>query len=226
MDESHRLKTMVENYDQQLFLQLYKETSKLREKLAYEIDSRKFGVDYREMLSWFDVKFIHAFNKYYNDDRCKHDRENKLKAFIINSLQTYKWRVVKNSYLKQTEIHQTVDITELFNYEELLIDKGEQNGNLFNVAINYLKARLSDDAYLILNIDLNPPPYILARISTGVDQAKIPKCPAIIIAEYLGIDDNPNCTSYIQSLRKEVEQTISQAKEYFSIAEVSAKLSL
>ena len=61
--EHHRLKPMG-NYPVELFNSLYAQTHGLRRKLASQIDASKFGVDYQEVLSWFDVKFLFIFSKY------------------------------------------------------------------------------------------------------------------------------------------------------------------
>lgn len=217
MDESHRLKPMVENYDRKLFNELYKQTKDLRKKLAWGIDSRKYGVDYFEILSWFDIKFIHAFNRYYNDDRCKDKRETVLKGFIISSLSMYKSKLVRDSYNGKQELNQTVDITELFSYDSLLIEEMDSEDNsLYNSLNKYLRDRLSPMAYMVFNIELNPPPYILKRISNP-KQNKIPKLSTEILADYLGMDDLEEAKSYLKALHKEIEDIKKQAKQYFSL---------
>ena len=216
MDESHRLKPMVENYDPALFNELYKATQQLRKKLAYGIDARTYGVDYYEVLSWFEVKFIYAFNKYYNDERVLPNRPQRLKGFVINALTMFHRKVVKDSYFPQYSIHDTVDITELFNYDTLLVEKEKEHDNLLDKVLKYLKERLSDEAFLLMNLELNPPPYILSRLQDP-QQKKIPKPSIDLIAEYLGIDELEGYESYIKSLRKEVEVIKKQAKEYFSM---------
>jgi hypothetical protein len=79
-----------------------------------------------------------------------------------------------------------------------------------------MKARLSEDAYFLLEIELNPPPYILAQLENP-DQTKIPKPSAELIAEYLGIEDNEYALEYIAKLRSEIKEMTKQARDYFSI---------
>lgn len=211
MDESHRLKKMPmpENYDEQLFNVIYKETKALRKKLAFDIDGRKYGVDQSEVLSCFDVKLIYIFNKYYGDP--------KLKGYIINGLKMFKAHTIKHSYSNKNHLHQTEDITEKYDLPGLseegtkLFD--EQEHKLQQVK-DYLKKILSEDAYFIFEIDLNPPPYILERLKNS-DQKKIPKIPAELIADFLGIISD-DVSYYISTLRKEVEQGIQRAHYYFS----------
>lgn len=199
---------MPEGYDQNLFQQLYKETKALRKKLAYEIDGRKFGVDNAEVQSCFDVKFLYIFNKYYGNP--------KLKGYIINGLKMFKRRTILNSYLDKNLLHKTDDITETYDLGYLSEEGTElfnEEQHRLNLAKEYLKTILSEDAYLIFEIDLYPPPYILERMK-NLDQAKIPKIPTDLIAEFLGITDD--ISFYIKNLRKEVKDGIEQANYYFS----------
>lgn len=209
MDESHRLKPMVEGYNEALFKQLYKETSSLRKKLAFEIDSRKFGVDYNEILSWFDVKFLYVFNKYQHDD--------KVKGYVINALRTFKYRIIKDSYLPKNQLHQTQDINELYDLSELSEEAKllfEDGDTLISLCKKYLKSVLSEDAYFLLELELNPPPYILEKLKNP-EQKKIPKPSAGIIAEFLGISDSEYATDYIDKLRKEIKVGIDKAQYHF-----------
>lgn len=203
MDESNRLKQLPNDLDVALFNKLYKETKSLMRKLAFEIDARKFGVDYNEILSWFDVKFIYTFNKYYGNPR--------LKGYIINSLKTYKLRIVKNSYQQKYLIHETSDIDECF---ELSYEEPESStSHLLEVIQNYFKNRLTPDAFLLWELELNPPPYILIKLQGP--NAKIPKPSDELILEYLGIEVDDRGLIYLSSLRKEIKDITKRAKEYF-----------
>lgn len=201
MDESHRLKCMPENYDKALFNQLYKETRELRQKLAFEIDSRKFGVDHKEVLAWFDVKFIYAFNKYYGDER--------LKGFIINTLRTFKLRVVKNSYQNKFQIHvNAIDINDA--YDLCIEEEGpSETSSLFKEVEKYFRDRLSIMAYTIWEIELNPPPYILKHFK---NQTRIPKLPDELVEDYLGISQQE-----LRNYRAEIKEVTALAKKYFQM---------
>ena len=94
--EIHRLKPMKEGYSVQLFNDLYKQTSKLRKKLASQIDYRRYGVTPDIIESWFDDKFIYVFNKHFDNKDT-----DVLKGFIINSLQVFKYRVLRGAYSKE-----------------------------------------------------------------------------------------------------------------------------
>lgn len=211
MDEAHRLKPMAEGYDRKLFETLYKETKALRKKLAFEIDSRRFGVDYHEVLSWFDCKFIHAFHRYQKDE--------KVKGYVINALRTFKYHIIKDSYLPKNQVfQQSTDINELYDYG-ILIEQAEefyQEGDTtLDVVKKYLKHILSEDAYFLFELDLNPPPYILEKLQNP-EQKKMPKIPVELVTEYLGISDNEFSYNYILNLRKDIEVGIETARFFFN----------
>lgn len=212
MDESHRLTQMPDGYDSALFSELYKKTAGLRKKLASQIDPGRFGVSYDEILSWFDVKFIFAFNKYYHSNR------EYLLGFIINSLKTYKLRLVKNCYTKKLAVNQTTDIEETSDYEYILgyeppPDTGEIDHDLKDIK-NYLKGILSPDAYFLLDIELNPPPYILVRLPDLKKKHRLNLPPALLV-EYLGIGGMPGAEERIRVLKSEISTGIKKARRAF-----------
>lgn len=206
IDEAHRLTPMPVNYDTALFNQLYKETRELRHKLAFGIDCRKFGVDYKEVLSWFDVKFLYAFNKYYDNPM--------LKGYIIRALQTYKMRIVKNSYLNKNSLNNSIDIDEVYDLE-IPEENNElsQKENLIQVIRKYYKDRLSPEAYLLWDVELNPPHYLLKHYE-GRDRLTKPTDEMIL--DYFSCEVCEETLDYLRKLRREIREITSRAKEYFS----------
>jgi hypothetical protein len=160
--EIHRLTNMKEGYSVELFNKLYKETEQLRKSLAYNIDPRYYGVSKDIIVSWFDDKFIHVFNKH-----CDNKDPDVLKGFIINSLQTFKYRILRKAYSKEGDFYNSaIELEGESNLINYLPDK-EDNTNseiFFNLVLEFFKKELSDDAYLLLQLQLNPPPYLLSRI--------------------------------------------------------------
>jgi len=210
--EHHRLKPMKPGYDEKLFNELYKKTTPLRKKLAYEIDARKFGVDYQEILSWFDVKFIHTFNKYWDTE------PERLMGYIINALSTYKYRIMRSSYQVKYHNHASqVDITELYNHNEIVNlheTNHEEREDYLGRVMDFMKGKLTDDAILVLEIELTPPPFILdAMEDLGKKEGQ--RIPHNLIADYLGFGDSPNMVSYIKDLRAEIRSATLLAKKYF-----------
>jgi hypothetical protein len=210
--EIHRLKPMKEGYDQKLFNRLYKETEPLRRSLVYQVNPRRFGVTSDIIFSWFDDKFIWVFNKYA--DQITPDQ---LKGRMINSLATFKFRILRRAYSKTNIYANEIDILRLDDFDasiaNIIPDKTEiGNHELFlELALNYLKKNLCDDALLILQLDLNPPPYIMDKMVNPKT-----KIPAKLIAEYLDLDLCQDSISFINDLRKEIKYWINEAKEYFS----------
>jgi len=206
--EIHRLKPMKEGYDVQLFNKLYKETEALRTLLTYQIDSRRYGVTPDIIKSWFDDKFIFVFNKYYGEIT-----EGQLKGRIINALKTFKFRMLRKAYSKYNLYNNEVRL-EGENHLINIIPFEEEisNHELFlELALTYLKKNLCDDALLVLEIELNPPKYILNKITTSKT-----KIPAKLIAEYLDLEPTRDSSLYINDLRSEINYWIYQARNHFN----------
>ena len=212
--ELHRLKPMDQSYDSKLFNQLYKETESLRKSLANQIDCRRYGVSKDIILSWFDDKFIFVFNKHFKDKD-----PDVLKGFLISSLQMFKYRVLRKAYGKQAEdFTSTVELdgeSELINI--IPIDNEIQGEELFlEMALDFMKNKLSDDAFFIMNLELNPPPYIINRVNSTT--AKIP---SHILADYMDLGISNKAIKYINQLRKEIRIGTTMAREHFSNLAIS-----
>lgn len=207
--EIHRLTTMQPHYDQVLFNKIYKETESLRKSLTFQIDPRRYGVTKDIIESWFDDKFIFVFNKYYG----KMDN-NLLKGMIINALKTFKFRVLRKAYSKFNLYEHSISLEgELSLINIIPLEEELSEHNLFlEMALKYLKNNLCDDAFLILSIELNPPPYILEKIKSPKT-----KIPAKIIAEYLDMEKIRDSISYVNDLRSEINFWVNQAKIHFNM---------
>jgi hypothetical protein len=225
MDESHRLKPMTANLDARVFETIFHETEPLRKKLAFNIDARKFGVDYKEILSCFNVKFIWAYNQYLS----KHDTTNigDLKGYIIRALETYQYRLMRSSYQAKFKDHHTMlniddpafqesTVITTTAYEPPIENDPE---DLYSKALDYLKNNLSGDAFFILELELNPPDYILREAKEMGKNIK-KGLPCSLIAEYLGWDDDPQVIDYLKKLKQEIKAGLEEAKEYFSNSEL------
>ncbi len=207
--EIHRLTTMRSNYDPKLFNQLYQETQSLRISLANQIDHRRFGVSKDIILSWFDDKFIFVFNKHFTDKD-----PGILKGFLINSLKTFKFRILRKAYTEKAEgILSTIELEgekELINIIPISSEMDESN--LFMEMVNkFMIEKLTDDAFLIFELELNPPPFIINRIKEPNSHI-----PAKILAEYLDLGLSSKAIRYINELRKEIKLNTKKAKEYFN----------
>lgn len=207
--EIHRLKPMEEDYPKELFNRLYKETESLRRSLAHQINPRRYNVSKDIIQSWFDDKFIFVFNKHFKDKD-----PDILKGFIINSLQTFKYRILRKAYSKEGEFYTNLIELEgdsnLINYipDSNDLDSGDI---FFNLVLEFFKKELSDDAYILLNLQLNPPPYILNKLPKSNSPI-----PVKLYSEFLNLPDNTNSYKYIKKLKKDIAITIEKAKLEFN----------
>jgi len=205
--EIHRLKTMKDGYPVELFNSIYSQTSQLRKKLANQIDSRRYGVSPDIVESWFDDKFIFVFNKHFDNKS-----PDVLKGFIINALQTFKYRVLRNAYSKEADYYSSlVELEGESNLINIIPDVATNTESIFlDLATAFMKDKLSDDAYLVFQIELNPPPFILNSLAKSNSHI-----PNDLLAEFLNLEPCNKTKKYISSLRKEIKLQTEIAKEYF-----------
>ena len=204
--EENRLKPMKEGYDAALFNSLYEKTRSLTRKLARGINHERFGVTPEDVVSWFDVKFIYVFNKYYDNP------PEVLLGFIINSLQTYKSRIIKDAYTQKNS--QTIIPMDNVSYLDIGDTHTDDPDNYYNKLMSFMKKHLSDNAYLILELQFNPSPYIIKRLNeSGCDN--IHKIPDEIILDYLDLGFGEKANKYLCRLKKEIKEAILLAKFHF-----------
>lgn len=207
--EIHRLKPMKEGYSPELFNRLYKETEKLRNSLVHNIDHRRFGVSKDIIKSWFDDKFIFVFNKHFEGNT-----EGDLKGLIINSLQNFKYRVLRGAYTKQSEFYTSAIELEgeskLINY---LPDSSDidNEGIFMGLVTEFFKKELSDDAFMLFNLQMHPPLYILNRIPKSNSPI-----PLNLILEFFDLDDIHKNIKYIRRLKQEIQLATKKAREEFN----------
>jgi hypothetical protein len=206
--ETNRLKPMVENYDEPKFNRLFKKTEGLRKKLASEIDARRFGVDRDEILSWFSVKFIYVYNKY-----CQDQSEEILLGHLIKSMQWFKCRVLRNAYTHKHS--QSIVSTSDIEIESSFIENPtEVKPNNYEILFNFIRTKISDNAYTLLELQYNPTPYILARLEElGVQN--IHKIPDQVLCDYFDLGFTFKSLRYLDHLKKEIKYGISVAKQHF-----------
>jgi len=199
---------MSDNYDRALFNDLYKRTENLRKSLTYHIDHRRYGVTKDQVLSWFDDKFIYAFNKY-------HDKvdEKVLLGHIINSLQNFKNRILRKAYTAEyVELYANNISIDEYPLVNIIPDQTELDEKeiFLNLALEFIKKRISEEAYQIFEIELHPPLYILDKLPSSNSHI-----PSHIILEFLGIDQTKRALDYISRARREIKEAIEEAKSYF-----------
>ena len=207
--EIHRLKLVPENYDRELFNSLYEATYPLRKALTYQIDARRFGVSSDIIASWFDDKFTYVFFKYYDKKS-----PDILKGYIINSLKTFKFRMLRKAY-QESYIELYNNIVHLEDQEKELTSIPDETGPsaqeaLLEMALDYLKSKLAPEAYTILEITVNPPLYIISRMKDPTV-----RIPTKLILEFLDITPTEDMVSKVNKIRRHIDEVIASAKYHF-----------
>ena len=200
-----RLKPMIENYDREVFNIIYQDVEPLKHSLANQIDSRLFGVSKDIILSWFDDKLLFVFNKHYNDKD-----PDVLKGYIINSMKTFKYRILRKAYTEEAHfLGSHVELEgEDFSYINIIPDKEEESDHdlFMGIVSNFMQDKLSDEAHFLYSIQINPPAYILSRMKKFNSRISL-----FLIQEYLGITDDK--LTILKKLKREINKTIKMARE-------------
>lgn len=204
--ELHRLKTMQENYDQQMFLRLYKVCKPVIRNLTKQIDYKRYNLTPDIISSYFWDKMLYVFNKYYGT--CS---EEHLKARILASLSTFKNKLLRSAYGEQAEYNQSLfKLDDLFDNDKELEDDSEEEkakSEMLEMMYDYMKEHLSIDAYMIFEVLLTPPPYIKERIK---ENGRITN---LLLVEFFGMPKTNASVKYISELRSDIQYWEDRAKE-------------
>lgn len=204
--ELHRLKTMQENYDQQMFLRLYKVCKPVIRNLTKQIDYKRYNLTPDIISSYFWDKMLYVFNKYYGT--CS---EEHLKARILASLSTFKNKLLRSAYGEQAEYNQSLfKLDDLFDNDKELEDDSEEEkakSEMLEMMHDYMKEHLSIDAYMIFEVLLTPPPYIKERIK---ENGRITN---LLLVEFFDMPKTNASVKYISELRSDIQYWEDRAKE-------------
>lgn len=204
--ELHRLKTMQENYDQQMFLRLYKVCKPVIRNLTKQIDYKRYNLTPDIISSYFWDKMLYVFNKYYGT--CS---EEHLKARILASLSTFKNKLLRSAYGEQAEYNQSLfKLDDLFDNDKELEDDSEEEkakSEMLEMMYDYMKEHLSMDAYMVFEVLLTPPPYIKERIK---DSGRITN---LLLVEFFDMPKTNSSVKYISELRSDIQYWEDRAKE-------------
>lgn len=204
--ELHRLKTMQENYDQQMFLRLYKVCKPVIRNLTKQIDYKRYNLTPDIISSYFWDKMLYVFNKYYGT--CS---EEHLKARILASLSTFKNKLLRSAYGEQAEYNQSLfKLDDLFDNDKELEDDSEEEkakSEMLEMMYLYMKDHLSIDAYMVFEVLLAPPPYIKERIK---DSGRITN---LLLVEFFDMPKTNSSVKYISELRSDIQYWEDRAKE-------------
>lgn len=204
--ELHRLKAMQENYDQQMFLRLYKVCKPVIRNLTKQIDYKRYNLTPDIISSYFWDKMLYVFNKYYGT--CS---EEHLKARILASLSTFKNKLLRSAYGEQAEYNQSLfKLDDLFDNDKELEDDSEEEkakSEMLEMMYSYMKVHLSIDAYMVFEVLLTPPPYIKERIK---DSGRITNG---LLVEFFDMPKTNSSVKYISELRSDIQYWEDRAKE-------------
>lgn len=204
--ELHRLKTMQKNYDQQMFLRLYKVCKPVIRNLTKQIDYKRYNLTPDIISSYFWDKMLYVFNKYYGT--CS---EEHLKARILASLSTFKNKLLRSAYGEQAEYNQSLfKLDDLFDNDKELEDDSEEEkakSEMLDMMYDYMREHLSMDAYMIFEVLLTPPPYIKERIK---DSGRITN---LLLVEFFDMPKTNSSAKYISELRSDIQYWEDRAKE-------------
>lgn len=203
--ELHRL-TELKPYDQDLFNRMYKTCKPLIRRLTKGVDSRRFNVSQDIIQSYFWDKFLYVFNKYQD----KYDEE-RLKATILSSLQTFKSKLLRNAYTKQAEFNQELTSLEnLFdNNNKELLDDSEESRIKEEQSIEfhkYMKEHLTQDEYLVMQIQLDPPKWFEDKIKESHGKLSI-----LHLIDYFELPRDKTSINFFSRIRKNIQKTLEQA---------------
>nr|UWI36623.1 MAG: hypothetical protein [Bacteriophage sp.] len=197
---------MQENYDQQMFLRLYKVCKPVIRNLTKQIDYKRYNLTPDIISSYFWDKMLYVFNKYYGT--CS---EEHLKARILASLSTFKNKLLRSAYGEQAEYNQALfKLDDLFDNDKELEDDSEEEkakSEMLEMMYDYMKEHLSMDAYMIFEVLLTPPPYIKERIK---DSGRITNG---LLVEFFDMPKTNSSVKYISELRSDIQYWEDRAKE-------------
>lgn len=216
--ELHRLKDFNQSYDVELFNKLYKNMKPLMKRLAKQVDAKRFNVTPDIILSYFSDKFIYVFNKY----QAEYDEEH-LKAALLSSLTTFKNRLLRNAYTEEASYNQQIsNLEDLFDDSKELIDDSEESiikEKQLKILYNYMKSNLDPDAYLIFEIQMDPPEYIKERLKT--DNSRIS---ALLLLDFFELPRTKSNSNWIGEMRRDIEYWLNRAKEDLKNKETEEEL--
>lgn len=204
--ELHRLKTMRDDYDPEMFNRLYKICKPVIKRLSSQIDISRFNVSRDIIESYFWDKMLFVFNKYYGT--CS---EEHLKADILASLSTFKCKLLRYAYTEQAEWNMQLNSFEdLYDDDKGIIDDDEDSKikeNQSRMLWKFMEEHLSSDALLVFEIIINPPPFIRDQLYS--DTSRITN---IQLLDFFDMARTTESVKYIREIRNDIDYWIAKAR--------------
>lgn len=203
--ELHRLKPMQE-YDQEVFDRIYKVCKPVIKNLTRQIDCKRYNVTPDIISSYFWDKVLYVFNKYYGT--CE---EEHLKARVLASLTTFKSKLLRYAYGDAAEYNQSLfKLDDLFDNDKELEDDSDSEkakSEMLKMMYDYMKSKLSSDAYLLFEVLMTPPPFIKERL------IKSSRITNLMLIEFFELPKTAGSMSYLAELRQDIQYWEDRAKE-------------
>lgn len=205
--ELHRLKTMPENYDVNLFNQLYRVCKPVIRNLVKQIDCRRFNVTPDIIQSYFYDKMLYVFSRYQGT--CSKDH---LQAKILLSLATFKKKLLRAAYTDEAENNlELKHWDDLFDGDKELEDDSEEakeKEDKLKTIEEYMKKHLSPDGMLLFGVLMDPPPYIKEYRGNGNGSITL-----MSLIHFFDMPKNRSSLKFMGELRRDVEYWIERAKQ-------------
>lgn len=111
---------------------------------------------------------------------------------------------------------QTIESTKIWEPDFDLEDNPYQQ-KLVKL-LEFMKLHLSDNAYMVFEIQLNPPYFIIRGMrERGIKN--MTKIPDDLVLEYLGLHPNAKSFQYLEQIKKQIKNSIGFAKCHFRSSE-------
>ena len=204
--ELHRLKPMQEGYNQELFNRLYRICKPVIRRLSKQIDCKRFNLTEDIINSFFWDKMLFVFNKYYGT--CS---EEHLKARLLSSLALFKNKLLRSAYDGQAEYNQTLSrLEDLFDDSKEFEDDTESENSkseMLKMVYDYMRDHLSEDAYLVFEVLMTPPPYIKERIKEGSSITNL------LLVEFFELPKTRGSIKFMSEIKEDIRYWENKAQE-------------
>lgn len=204
--EIHRLRQMPDNYNVQLFNKLYRICKPVIRNLVRQIDCRRFNLTPDIIHSYFVDKMLYVFSKYYGTCSDEH-----LQAKILLSLSTFKNKLLRAAYSEEAEANLEMQkLEDLFDNDKELLDTAEEDRHkeeCLQQIEGYMKQHLSDDAFLVFKVLMDPPEFV--KMYPGNGQGNIT---SVSIVKFFELPSNRSSIRFITELRRDIDYWIEKAK--------------
>lgn len=203
--EIHRLKEF-KSLDNARFERLYKLCRPLVRRLSKEVDARRYQLTSDIIRDYFWDKFMYVYSKY----EAEYDDEH-LKASLLSALQTYKNKLLRSAYSRQSEFYQTLtSFEDLFDDSKEFIDDTEEariKEAQYIAYHQYLEKELTPDEYLLYKVQVNPPPYFYSRMKESHGKLSI-----LHLIDYFELPRNRKSQVLITQMRNKIRYTLKRAE--------------